>query len=125
MQFNKYTHTHTHTHNVDRRWCLRVARSFGRKTRRLPNDVVQRRKQGTSDEREETAMGTGTKARTGGSKSTGMSTRVGKKAGMGTTTGAGTRAKTGTVIGMSVERREDLKTYEVVIEVKRRGDANE
>ena len=42
-----HAHTHTHTHK-----CQQVARSFGRKTRCLSDDVVPRGEQANRDERE-------------------------------------------------------------------------
>ena len=93
---------------VDRRWRLQVVSSFGRKTRRVPDDEIPRGEQGTRDGRKETVTRTGTGART----STGMSTR----AEMGVRTGAGT----GTRIEMRVEGRESPRTYEVVLEVGRK-----
>ena len=54
--------------NVDRRWRLRVVSSFGRKTQRLPDDIVPRGGQGTSGGRGETVTGTGVGAGTGGRK---------------------------------------------------------
>ena len=124
------THTHTHTHtaeqktrhcqsargiiSADRKWRLQVASSFGRKTRRLPDDVVPRGEQGTKDGRDETVTGTETGGRTGRRMCTGMSTRVG----MGAGTGAGAGEITGTRIETRMEEGESpLGTYEVVIEV--------
>ena len=81
------------TTSLDKRWCLQVAISFGRKTRRLSNDAVPR---GESDPRggsEETVTGTGT--------------RVG--------IGAGTRAK------RRVEERESPGTHEVIVGRRERG----
>ena len=105
----------------DKRWHLQVVSSFGRKTRRVLNDVGSRPEQGTRDGREETVTGTGTGLVTEMRTGTGMTTR----AGMGVRTGVGTGAR----IEIRVKRRESLGTYEGVIEVGQKtregGDANE
>ena len=97
--------------SVDRRWCLQGVNSFGRKTWRLPDDVVTREEQGTRDGKEETATGTRTRVGTGTRASTGMSTRTG----IGARTGTGT----GTRIEMRAEQK--VGTFEVVIEVGRKA----
>ena len=68
--------------SVDARWSLQIASSFGRKTRRLPDDVVPRGEQNSKVEpgigREETVTRAGTRKRRG------MRTRTGVGAGTGT-----------------------------------------
>ena len=98
--------------SVDKRWRLQVVNSFGRKTWRLPDDVVPREEQGTRDGNEEMTTGTRTRVGTGTRANTGMSTRTG--------IGARTGAETGTRIEMRAEQKVSLGTFEVVIEVGRK-----
>ena len=59
-----YCHSAHGIVSVDEGWRLRVASNFGRKTRRLSDDVVPRGEPGTRGGREETVTGTGTRAET-------------------------------------------------------------
>ena len=91
--------------SVDRRWRLKVANSFGRKRRRLSDDVVSRGELGTRDGREETVTGTGT------GTVTKTRTATGTRTGMGTGAEVGTRTRT----ERRVEGRESPGTYEVIV----------
>ena len=106
---------------MDRRRRLQVARSFRRKIRRLPDNMVARGQQGTGNGREETMTGTGTRAGTETTTRAGIGTRTR----MGAKMGAGT----GTMIEKRVEEIGSLETYEVVIgvgwETREGGDSNE
>ena len=92
---------------------MQVSSSFGRKTRRLPDDVVPKGEQGIGYEREETVTGTGMGAGTGTRSSTELNTRW----------GIGARAEAGewTRVKMSAEGIDSLGTFEVVIEAGRKS----
>ena len=84
---------------------MQVASSFGRKNRRLHDNIVLREEQGTRDGKDVTVTGTGTGAGTGTRTSTVMSLPIENM-------GARTRAGTGTTIerrGKGRECREPLK----------------
>ena len=98
---------------VNRRGCLQVASSFGRKTWRLSDDMVPRRDQGPRDGRKAMMTGTGTGAGMGTMTSTGI--KMGKRVGMGM--GARTGVGTGTIVETMAEEGDSLGTCEMVIEV--------
>ena len=98
--------------SVNRRRRLQVAHSCGRRTRRLPDDIITRGEHGTRDGEEEMVTRTGT----GSGTETRMRTEVSTREGMGARTGA----RKGTIIEMVVERREGMGKFEVVIEVGRK-----
>ena len=74
-------------------WHLQVARGFACKSRPRPVDALPRGEQGTSDERKEIGIETGTGVGTGEITSMGMSTRVRKGAASEAATG-GERTET-------------------------------
>ena len=114
-------------YNADRRGRLQLTSSFGRKARRLSDDVVPRGEPGPRVEREETVAGTEAGAGEDGNQDEDEDGNRHEDRDMGAGTGAGTG--TGTRMEMRGEGGESPGTYEVVLEEaggrrERRGDAN-
>ena len=91
---------------------MQAACSFGRKTRRLPDDVVPRGELDPRGRREERVTGTGT------GEGTGTRTRMatGTKAGIGDENGSRNEHE----MERKVEGRENPETYEVILELGRK-----
>ena len=95
--------------SVDNRRRLKVASSFGRKTRWLSDNAVPRVESGPRDGKKETVTGTGT------GTGMGMMTRTGT----GTMTGIGTGTGTGTETRRERmgEGRERLENSEIIVDI--------
>ena len=113
---NNHNHSARDIISLDRRLGLKVARNFGRKTRRLSDDVVPIGEPGPRDGREEPGKGTGA----GVEVESGTRTRMGT--GMRTVMEMGMGAVTGTRMKRRVEGKQSLGTCEVIADVGRKTE---